>query len=174
MTTRVTNPAFRLLALAAVLLFVATSAYAGFFTVTLKNGSSFETRYRPVQAEWDAEVSMFLTDRGNWVAIPNDDIADIVSVFEESGFGYQLDTTTRYIGWSPNDLVQTTTDENGNVVENSQYDLEADQGAVTDYSVDQFLNLPTGAGYGNPTSAGGAVPIFGDYNETPPPPGGGN
>lgn len=155
MTTR----ALRLIALATVLSLVAASAHAVFFTVTLKNGSSFETRYRPVQADWDPEVSMFMTDRGNWIAIQNDEIADVTSVFEESGFGYQLDTTTRFIGWSPNDLVGATTDEEGNVIEQSQYDQEADQGSVTDYSVDQFLNLPTGAGYGNPTATQGAIPI---------------
>lgn len=157
----------RLIALAALFFLVATSAQALFFTVTLKNGTTFETRYRPVQADWDPEVSMFLSDRGNWVAIHNDEIADISSVFEESGFGYQLDTSTRFIGWSPNDLVETKTDEEGNVIDEARYDPEAGQGASTNYSVDQFLNVPTSAAYGNPTAAGGGIPIYGDFTEPP-------
>jgi len=178
MTNRpMTNTALRSIALAAVLLLVATSAQALFFTVTLKNGTTFETRYRPVQAEWDPQVSMFLTDRGNWVAIPNEDIADVVSVFEESGFGYQLDTSTRFIGWSPNDLVETKVDEDGNVTEEVRYDAEADQGgdvgAGAGYSVDQFLNLPTGGSYGNPTALDGGVPLYDDLGEDPDD-GGGN
>lgn len=155
----------RLIALVTALFLVAASAHAIYFTVTLKNGASFETRYRPVQADWDPEVSMFLSDRGNWIAIHNDEIADVTSVFEQSGFGYQLDTTTRFIGWSPNDLVGTTTDEEGNEIDEVRYDLEADQGTTTDYSVDQFLDLPTGAGYGNPTAVGGGIPIYGEIGE---------
>lgn len=162
MTTR----ALRLIALAAVLFLVATSAQALFYTVTLKNGTTFETRYRPVQADWDPEVSMFLSDRGNWVAFHNDEIADVVSVFEESGFGYQLDTTTRFIGWSPNDLMETTVDDEGNVTEAARYDLDAEQGAAGDYSVEQFLNLPTGAAYGNPSAGGGSIPLYGDVGDT--------
>lgn len=152
------------LVLAAVL--CASSAHAAYYTVTLKNGSTFETRYRPVKAEWDTTVSMFLTDRGNWIAVNNDDIADVVSVFEESGFGYQLNNTTRFIGWSPNDLVEDKVDEDGNIVEESQYDIEADQGAGTaDYSIDQFLTVPTGGNYGNPTTVGGGIPIVGEVGE---------
>jgi len=162
MTTR----ALRLIALAAVLLLVTTSAQALFFTVTLKNGTTFETRYRPVQADWDPEISMFLSDRGNWVAIPNDEIEDVVSVFEESGFGYQLDTTTRFIGWSPNDLVETKVDKDGNVTESARYDLGADQGAATDYSIDQFINIQTGTSYGNPGASDGGIPLYDDSGDS--------
>ncbi len=159
-----TPKARRSIVLAALLLLVVTTgAQAIFFTVTLKNGTTFETRYRPVQAEWDANVSMFMTDRGNWIAVENGDIADVTSVLEDTGFGYQLDTTTRYIGWSPNDLKNDETDERGNPVGQDRYDLDADQagGGAGDYSIDQFLSVgsSTAPGYGNPTSAGGGVPI---------------
>jgi len=155
----------RLIVVTVLLFLAAASAQAIFYTVTLKNGTTFETRYRPVQAEWDPSVSMLLTDRGNWIALRNDEIADVVSVFEESGFGYQLNTTTRFIGWSPNDLVNDeSTDEDGNPIGEQRYDLEADQGAVTDYSIDQFLTLPTGGAYGNPTSGGEAIPVVDSGN----------
>lgn len=156
-----TPKALRLVPVAIALFLVATSAHAIFYTVTLKNGSSFETRYRPVVADWDPEVSMIMTDKGNWIAIANDEIADVVSVYEESGFGYQLDTTTRFVGWSPNDLVEDQVDEEGNVTENARYDLEADQGGdySGNYSIDDFLR-PVGA---DPTALGGPLPIvYGD------------
>lgn len=145
-----------------ILFFLATtSAQAVFYTVTLKNGTTFETRYRPIQADWDPNVSMFLTDQGNWIALPNEDIADVISVFAESGFGYQLDSSTRYVGWSPNDLVTDTVDKDGNVTEESQYDSEADDGGA-DYSIDQFLDIPVAGDYGNPTSVGsGGISIAG-------------
>ena len=67
-------------ALAFVLLAgLATSAYAVKFTVTLKNGTTFETRYRPMQADFDPSYSLLMTDKGNWIALHNDEIADIVS-----------------------------------------------------------------------------------------------
>ncbi len=155
----------RSIVLAGLLLVIfATSAQAIFYTVTLKNGTTFETRYRPVKAEWDVNVSMFMTDRGNWIAVEKGDIADVTSVLEETGFGYQLDTTTRYIGVSPNDLKNDQTDERGNPIGAERYDPEADQsGADTggNYSIDQFLSISTAPGYGNPTSGGGGVPIVG-------------
>lgn len=156
-TSRATrSKAIRLIVLAAAFFLLATSVQASFFTVTLKNGTSFSTRYRPVVAEWDPNVSMIMTDKGNWIALANNEIADVVSVFEESGFGYQPNTTTRYVGWSPNDLVEDQVDEEGNVTENSRYDMEADQGGTTGtYSINDFL-LPSAS----PTSVGGALPII--------------
>ena len=159
-----TPKAQRSIILAGVLLvLLAASAQAVFYTVTLKNGTTFETRYRPVQAEWDANVSMFMTDRGNWIAVDNRDIADVTSVLEETGFGYQLDTTTKFIGWTPNDLKNDQTDERGNPIGGERYDVEADQTGEDvggDYSIDQFLSISTSPGYGNPTSGGGGVPII--------------
>lgn len=146
-----------------LLVFLATCAQATFYTVTLKNGTTFETRYRPIAAEWDSTVSMLITDKGNWIALANEDIADVVSVYEENGFGYQLDVSTRYVGWSPNDLVNDKVDEEGNVIEESDYDPDADVGDDT-YSIDQFLSIPLAGGSGDPSAAGGGFGVggFGD------------
>ncbi len=91
--------AWTLLALAA-----ASAAQAAIFTVTLTNGTTFQTRYRPVPAEWDENVVMINSDRGNWIGLRADEIADVSSQAETSGFGYQLDTSTLFVGWSPNDI----------------------------------------------------------------------
>jgi len=88
------------LALTAVLasLFAAASVEAQIYTVIIKGGASFDTRYEPVEADWDPSVKMILTDQGNWIALDNQDIIDIVSGVEAQGFGYRLDTSTIVLG----------------------------------------------------------------------------
>jgi hypothetical protein len=85
---------------ALALLFVATTAQAVSYTVTLSNGTSFETRYKPMTAEWDANFAMLRTDQGNWIALKKSEIVDVASSAEVSGFGYQIDETTVFLGWS--------------------------------------------------------------------------
>ena len=96
-----------------VLFVLATVASAGTFTVTLNNGTSFVTRYEPEPASWDETMMLFATDRGNWIVISEDDIAEITSSVEETGFGYQVNTSTIFVGWSPNDLVEEGEGEGG-------------------------------------------------------------
>ncbi|MCP4659398.1 MAG: hypothetical protein GY856_28645 [bacterium] len=147
---------YRLIALSLVLFAVSTSVGAGYFTVTLRNGTTFDTRQQPVEAEWDPNVSMFLTDQGNWIALANDEIVDVVSAAEESGFGYQLDTTTILLGWSPNDLIDPEGGEDGEGA--PRYDVPEDTRG-TGYSIDQFLNIPV-AGAPSSAGAGGNIPLF--------------
>lgn len=149
-------------ALAFVLLAgLATSAYAVKFTVTLKNGTTFETRYRPMQADFDPSYSLMMTDKGNWIALHNDEIADIVSEAEASGFGYQLDTTTLYVGWSPNDLVD---DEGGEGGDESVPRYEVTDGPVGagNYSINQFLSF-SGA---DPGGASTDIPLYVTPNDS--------
>ncbi len=94
--------ALRIIVLALVAVATAATAHAEYFTVTLTNGTSFQTRYRPVPAEWDENVVMINTDRGNWIGLYADEVADVTSHAESTGFGYQLDTTTLFVGWAPN------------------------------------------------------------------------
>lgn len=99
---------------------VAGTAAAQVYTVVLEGGSSFDTRYEPVDAEWDDSVSMILTDQGNWIAIAKDDILDVISEVEASGFGYRLDTSTIVVGWTYNNGISEEVDENGNPIESGQ------------------------------------------------------
>ncbi len=85
---------------ALVLLLAASAAQAVTYTVTMSNGTSFETRYRPMTAEWDTNYAMLRTDQGNWIALKKSEIVDVVSSTELSGFGYQMDETTIFLGWS--------------------------------------------------------------------------
>ncbi len=95
--------ALRFAGLALLMVAATATVHADYYTVTLTNGTSFQTRYRPEPAEWDDNVVMINTDRGNWIGLLADDIADVTSHAEATGFGYQLDTTTLFVGWSPNE-----------------------------------------------------------------------
>jgi hypothetical protein len=89
----------------------AIPASAAVYTVTLKNGATFDTRYQPYEASWDASKVVLLTEFGNQIALSADDI-DNVSVDSESrGFGHQLNDTTVVLGWAPNDAIDPGSDE---------------------------------------------------------------
>jgi hypothetical protein len=135
-----------------IALLCVTAAQAAVYTITLKNGTSFDSRYRPVDAEWDENVSMFVTDQGNWIALEKAEIADVTSAVEVKGFGYQLDTTTVVIGWSPNDLARI--DENGESVQDFEFIDDVNEGQ--NFTIEQFVN-PTSVG---DTPVGG-IPLYG-------------
>ncbi len=93
--------------LALALLLAASAAQAASFTVTLANGTSFETRYRPMTAEWDTNYAMLRTDQGNWIALKKSEIVDVTSVTEMAGFGFQINETTVFLGWSASEGLVT-------------------------------------------------------------------
>ena len=137
-----------------VLLLMPAVASAGTFTVTLTNGSSFETRYRPVEAAWDNDVVLINTDRGNAIALLKEDIADVTSSVEESGFGYQVDTTTLFVGWKPAE--ELPEGEEGAEAGTGAPQSQAFEPAPQNFSIQQFVNpgatggidLPVYTGYG--------------------------
>ena len=134
---------FRCIVSTLLLAAVATATYANTYTVTLTNGTVFETRYKPVPAEWDENVVMINTDRGNWIGLRVDEVADVTSKVESTGFGYQLNTTTLFVGWSPNDI-----DEPGEDGEPINLDEMFPEPAAS-YSVEQFVDIPiAGSGVG--------------------------
>lgn len=151
--------AIRLLGLILVFALAATAASAQVYTVTLNNGTTFESRYEPQPADFSEDVVILATDRGNWIALEKADIADVQSSVEASGFGYQLDTSTVIIGWSPNDLV--TEDEDGEIVSEWGY-IDDEVGGGADYSLEQFVNPPV---VGSGLSTGGLPVQF--VNQSP-------
>ena len=48
---------------------------------------------------------------GNRISFFESDVTSVTVDTETRGFGYQIDTTTMALGWSPNDLIDPTTDE---------------------------------------------------------------
>jgi hypothetical protein len=76
---------------------------AAVYTVTLKNGNVFETRYQPEDASWDKGKIVLLDEMGNLIALAKDDVQEVVSDVESKGYGSVIDNTTMYLGWAPNE-----------------------------------------------------------------------
>lgn len=136
----------RVLLVVALLAAFAASAGAVVFTVTLANGTTFETRERPVVAEWDENTVMLRTDQGNWIGLSKDDVADITSEAESSGFGFQVDSSTLFVGFTPGDI--TVEGDEGEGAEGGAPPPPPDSSPINyggesgGYGLDQFLDIP--------------------------------
>ncbi len=125
---------------------------AAVYTIHLKNGNSFESRYKPRIAGWDENKIMVTTTVGNKITLLRDDIVDITTDTESQGYGTVLDTTTIVLGWAPNDAPQPgdeTVDPGVAMLKALQ-----ERGGRPDYSVQQFVE-PSQAG-----SSGGGLPAW--------------
>lgn len=151
-----------LVALAVVL--AALPVAAETFTLKLKSGGSFETRYRPQVASWNPDMVMMLTDQGHWIALPRQDIEEVVSDFEARGFGKIIDTTTIDLGIAPNDQPLPDEQQGPTALQQLQSILQENQRS---YDVPQFVSpgqagrtggLPVGFGSG--IGGGGSGPII--------------
>lgn len=91
-------------ALLASFLFV-DAAEAQTYTVVLKSGDTFDSRYPPQIAPWDESKVLLLTDVGNSISLARDDIDDVTVDTEMAGFGIMIDPTTILIGIAPNDAL---------------------------------------------------------------------
>jgi hypothetical protein len=85
----------------------ALPAAAEVYTIRLTSGGSFESRYQPKQAAWDASLVTFVDETGTEIALPQALIADVVAQSEQKGYGRVLNTTTVDLGFMPNDLDQS-------------------------------------------------------------------
>jgi hypothetical protein len=93
----------------AVALLVAAPATAAVYAIQMNNGTTFETRFKPLDAEYDAGKVVFVDEVGNLIALPKSEIASIDSDVESSGFGHVIDNTTIALGWAPNDAPEQGT-----------------------------------------------------------------
>jgi hypothetical protein len=126
---------------------LAAPATAEIYTITLANGTEFETRYRPKEADWDENMIMVLTDVGNWIAIEKGDIVSVITETDNKGFGKVIDTHTVAIGWAANDAPEETAEEMADPMSRLLSYLSAQDANRPDYSVDQFVE-PGEAGMG--------------------------
>lgn len=139
-------------------------AVAETFTVTLTNGNTFETRYRPQEASWDAAQVMMMTDQGNWIALPKEDIVEVVAETESKGFGKVIDTTTIDLGIAPNDQPLPDEQEAPSELDVLQQLLQRPE---RNYDVPQFVSpgeagqggLPVGYGAGIGSGGTTLVPV---------------
>lgn len=121
---------------------------AELFTVTLDNGTTFETRYAPLEDPTDSSKVQFLTDTGNWVTMSAAIVESVTADTETQGFGRVIAANTIEIGMSFNDLA--VPEEGGGPADSAQALLNYFQGQDSqrqDYTVQQFVE-PEEAGQG--------------------------
>lgn len=157
----------RLLTLAAsvavVGAFLALPASADIYTITLQNGTSFQTRYQPEDASWDPAKLVFLDEHGNRLSLAKTDVVSIATDLETRGFGHMLNSTTMALGWAPNDALDLDSDE-GKAALQAEAQRAMMQGAAQPvYNQQQFVEpgastgLPFGlVGYSGMTPAMGS------------------
>ncbi|HVS62934.1 MAG TPA: hypothetical protein VMT85_05425 [Thermoanaerobaculia bacterium] len=93
-----------LVAAALVALFATElSAQGTRYRVVLENGNEIYSKYKPVEASYDANKMILMTDQSNVISIPKDDILEMVAEVEALGFGRRLNDTTVIVGSSAND-----------------------------------------------------------------------
>lgn len=163
------------LALALVGVLVALPAVAETYTILLKNGTSFTSRYQPEDASWNPDKLIFLNEWGNLLSIDKADVESLTTETENKGFGHVLNSTTIALGWAPNDQLDLDSDE-------GKAALAADAAAAATapppvYNQEQFVEpsqatgLPlsmVGAGGFTPPMGGGSAPE--PVPSAPPPP----
>jgi len=79
-------------------------AAAESYTITLRNGNTFHSRYQPQAAPWDSAKVLFRTETGNFISIASAEIEQVKSDSENRGFGRVINNTTLMLGAAPNDL----------------------------------------------------------------------
>ncbi len=89
----------------------ALPAAADVYTITLANGTTFQTRYQPEDASWDPAKLVFLDELGNRLSLAKSDVVSIATDLETRGFGHMLNSTTMALGWAPNDALDPDSDE---------------------------------------------------------------
>jgi hypothetical protein len=138
--------------IAAIMFLTVVPAMAAVYTIHLKNGNSFDSRYKPRVAGWDENKIMVTTDIGNRITLQRDDVVDITVDTEAKGFGTVLDTTTIVLGWAPNDA--PVPGEGGEDPGVAMMRALQERGGRPDYSVQQFVE-PSEAG-----GSGGGLPAW--------------
>ncbi len=158
--------------LALVALLLPGALLAEIFTVTLDNGNTFETRYRPKLSYPDEDKVMFQTATGNWISLPRESVVDVAVDFETKGYGLVIDTTTISLGFAPNETRPQNPAASDPQAALLQF-LAGQAANQQSYSVDQFVNTDD-AGQGGFPSSFGAGSSFGPGTSGPgvplPPP----
>ncbi len=137
---------------------VALPAMAEVYHVNLTNGAKFDSRYPPEEASWDANTLLFITETGNWIGVPRDQIESVKTEVESRGHGTRLNATTIYMGRAPN---ANQTPEEQAAGQSPQLQLLQklidQQSQQQDYTVKQFVDPSEAGGSGLPAGIGSAV-----------------
>ena len=141
------------LGLALVIGLVAIPATAETYTITMTNGTTFQSRYDPVEAPWDESKIYFLNELGTHMTLPKADIANVITATEVSGFGRVIDSTTLDLGILLVD-VPDTTEEDPEELERRRFEQYMDESNPR-YNVDQFVDPADAGTSGLPAWGGG-------------------
>ena len=158
---------------------LAAPASADVYYVTLTNGSVITTAHQPQQASWDPNMVLLLTEVGNWIGFPKDQIQGVRAEDPTQGFGIRISDKAIALGRSPNDL------PNGDESTKSKADLLTErylslaerqlalQEARQNYSIQQFVEPGSGnsgipVSYGVGFSPMGSLGGFGTGNINTP------
>ncbi len=127
------------IAAALALALVALPAAAEIYTITMANGTEFESRQQPKEVDWDDDIVVVLTEVGNWIALDKADIVEVEVDTENRGFGKVIDVHTVSLGWAPND--QPTEDPDAALDPTTRLInyLSEQQANQPDFSVQQFV-----------------------------------
>lgn len=139
------------------------------FTIELKNGTTFLSRYPPEEAPWDSTKIVFLSEFGNLISISTAEVASVKSEAELKGFGHMLNATTIALGWAPNDAIDPDSEEGRSQAALDRYyeALGAANQPAQPASVEQFVD-PSQAGQSG--QSGLAYGMWGLGAAPPPPP----
>jgi len=153
---------------------LAAPAAADVYYVTLTNGNVIQTGHQPQQASWDPNMVVLLTEVGNWVGFPKDEIQSVRAEDPTQGFGIKISDKAIALGRSPNDLptnddstktrAEQLTDRYLAMAER-QLQMEEDR---RNYSVQQFVEPSSSAGiplsiYTTYSTGSAAVGGFGGF-----------
>jgi hypothetical protein len=139
-----------------VLALLAVPASADVFYVTLTNGSVITTAHQPQQASWDPNMVLLLTEVGNWIGFPKDQIQGVRAEDPTQGFGIRISDKAIALGRSPNDLpnADDSTKSKADLLTDRYLSIAERQLAIQEarqnYSIQQFAE---------PGSNGGGIPI---------------
>jgi len=156
-----------------VLAALALPASADVYFVTLTNGTVVETARQPQQASWDPNMVLLLTEVGNWVGFPKEEVQSVRSEDPTQGFGIKISDKAIALGRAPNDLPgeKTKQEEAADRVldyNNRMLDILSQRAT---YSVRQFAEPGSSQGvptYGVGFSAMGALGGAGGGNINTP------
>lgn len=149
-----------LLVLALSVVLTAPAALGDIYHVILQNGESYESRYPPEEAAWDAGTILVHTETGNWVGVSRDGIVRVESETEVRGYGQRIDATTVYMGRTANAAPAPGTEGDETDPQHQLlqaiYDRQLQQES---YTIEQFVE---------PGEIGGGIPVGFTQQVTPP------
>lgn len=127
----------RALVLVVVAMAVSAPLSAALYTVTLTNGTTFSSRYKPLDAPWDVGKVVLLDETGNVISLAKSEIDSVESDIGSRGFGHMLDDTTMAFGWAPNDKGESDYD-----APIASSDVGSGESAEPIYNVNETPSLP--------------------------------